>query len=1092
MPFIRDSIWVYESVTTDAGITIPMPAYQENDLILVFAASDTGATTWGCSGFTQLYARANTVYTVCYYKIATSSESDVAVTGSKNETYNGCVITIGDVDTSYPFGNPAVYSEAGLTTGTRYNMPQITTDRDNCLIIYFMALAVVSAPTFIQGPVNYLIGGDGAAESMGVGWGFQKAQGSTASNVYSATYASAAGARAVIEIAAPATGALVIPSYVASDSCRLLNLIHGTTAWNGDTALAATADSNFGTSLGGKTANDATVAAAQDIGIMSFHAMGGLTNANTVGQISGAELVFAVGNRPNVGTKNILCHVRPTTPAHSQRFASVVSGRGFWFGMRSNTTGTSDHMIWQVHGSDAPWSPSEHVPIIINSAAANAKDTAGTLTTSAITAFGFWNSGISNLTCQMSVGMLWLMDVTVIAGGNAAYPMTIPDIAYICGAKGKERYSVKQQGVSQMLCLQQIQFGNGGTNPIYLKLENTAIEFPKQYDAASKVVNYNSTDNMVGITYYPGPNDTIIHRNSLVSSPSKYFWGLHSSATTSGVYDFSGLTLIGAGQITLISGVALDGLVFMGCDEVPAVGAVLTNCEFNATVGSGSLSVSSSAEMSSISSCIFSDNTYGIRLTSSSADTYSFDNIQFNNNTNDLYIGATTGTVTINVVGGDTPTYTSAGADVVVNNLKTLTLTGLVPDSEVRIYGSSQGGTTSGTLSSFSETLSLFGEGLGDMSFRQILPFSEAGESVRVKVKSPELGILKIDHASIGVQDTGINTVSTPVEIKWGGSSGVTLSGGTMGASSSSYSTTLDTQDSGWVGDSIRQIVTFSNGGTQVRVRVISSSSYGTDIDHMSIGEQDTGINTTETPTELKFGGSSGVSLDAGSSSEWSDWTDFPSSGSTAYVIIIDYASSNGGIAYTSGASVSRYYKDATATWDQASVTGFTGPGTYTYTFYSIEVRSVTGSAVESWSDWTTFNSVEGNQIIIFDMAATNSGIAYATGSSVDAYFKDETDSWNQSSVTGFTGPADYNYGISEVEVYYENTTTSGEIVELGGVENSSSSFQYLYNYTDNTYVDIVIHHLNYQYFRMDSYELPEADTSLPISQVVDRSYLNS
>lgn len=46
----------------------------------------------------------------------------------------------------------------------------------------------------------------------------------------------------------------------------------------------------------------------------------------------------------------------------------------------------------------------------------------------------------------------------------------------------------------------------------------------------------------------------------------------------------------------------------------------------------------------------------------------------------------TTGTVTINVTGGSTPTYKTAGATVVINNNITLTLTGLRENTEVRVY----------------------------------------------------------------------------------------------------------------------------------------------------------------------------------------------------------------------------------------------------------------------------------------------------------------------------------------------------------------------------------------------------------------------
>jgi hypothetical protein len=72
----------------------------------------------------------------------------------------------------------------------------------------------------------------------------------------------------------------------------------------------------------------------------------------------------------------------------------------------------------------------------------------------------------------------------------------------------------------------------------------------------------------------------------------------------------------------------------------------------------------------------------------------------------------------------------------------------------------------------------------------------------------------------------------------------------------------------------------------------------------------------------------------------------------------------------------------------------------------------------------------------------------------------------------------------SEVRIYSHGTTT-----ELGGVENCTSSFDYTYSYAASTYVDIVVHKADYQYFRMENYLLSASNTSLPISQVFDRVY---
>lgn len=686
MPAIRDFSWVYETNTIDAGLTIPMCTAVSGDLLLVFCMADTGAGTWGAAGYTQLFARNNTTSMVCYYKIATGSDTDVVVTNTVNETYNGAVIAIRDVDVAYPFGNPAVYAEEAYAGGARTQMASITTTRDNSLLMYWMTSAVVSAPSMLEGPVYSLWAADGSAEAMGFGWGFQKTAGLSTSGVYGSAYGTGAGLKATIQVWPPSGGAQVIPTYVASDASRYICPLHGVTAWSGATALAATADTNFGTAMSGVTANDATVAAIADVGINSFHSMGGLTNAATTGQISGAEYIFPATGRPNIGAKNLLAHVRASTPANLQRFSNIKSQRGAWFGVRSNTAGTSDHRIWQIHGVDAPWGSGAHVPIIINTQSSGTiRQAAGTLTSGAIVAVGFWTGGIGALTAQMGFGSIWLLDETTICGGNAGEPISIQAAVDVLG-KGKERVSALLQGDNQMLLLQKVQFGNGGTNPVYLDFDATAVEFPVQYSVAKKQINYHSVDNMVGIKYYAGVGDTIKHRNSSMSSASRYAWGFHASSAPSATatYDFAGLTVIGAGEVTLVSGITLSDMSFMGCATIsPPAGISLTSCTFSSGSDAHALYIAGPDVMAGITDCAISDSVNGVQLPASG--TYAFDGIVFGGNTYDVNVTATTGLITINVTGGGTtPTYQkTALSQVVINNAVTHTLTGLEMNTEI-------------------------------------------------------------------------------------------------------------------------------------------------------------------------------------------------------------------------------------------------------------------------------------------------------------------------------------------------------------------------------------------------------------------------
>jgi hypothetical protein len=74
----------------------------------------------------------------------------------------------------------------------------------------------------------------------------------------------------------------------------------------------------------------------------------------------------------------------------------------------------------------------------------------------------------------------------------------------------------------------------------------------------------------------------------------------------------------------------------------------------------------------------------------------------------------------------------------------------------------------------------------------------------------------------------------------------------------------------------------------------------------------------------------------------------------------------------------------------------------------------------------------------------------------------------------------------SEVRIFQAGTTT-----ELYGIESKSAGVDPAYSYTSPQAVDIVVHNVDYNYLRLNSYTLQANDASLPIAQVFDRNYRN-
>lgn len=733
MPAVRATSWNYTRVATGTTLDIPVPASQENDLLLAIIMSDTGTGAWTAPtttpAWTQLtgFPVTNTAQITVFYKLAVASEAaSYTFTRVGQESFNGCIISIRDVNTTNPFGSPIVTAITNQAAAAKVTMSQITTNVNNALLIYAFANSSAGVPSLLEGPVTSLVAADGLAESLGVGWGFQATAGLTPNNVVCSNIVTGAGVKITLQIAPPTTGATVIPAYVYRDSSVYIDPLNGTSAYNGNTAIAATADTNYGTTLGGVTAADATVAAQTDVGLNSFHSVARLTSISNSSNLAGAELVLSAANRLNVTGKNILCHVGPSTEGQTQRFSSIAQGRGIWFGMRSNTAAgasTTGYKIWQVYGVEK--GSLRQQPIVINSESTTAVATTGTLAATTVTSFGFWVAGSGVLTTIWDFASLWQLDETTVVGGNAAEPVDIPQIGFLCGL-GKERKSTIQQGSRQLLSYQPLRFGNAGTDTTYLRLNATAIEFPTQYDRGILESQYNSIDNAVGITYAAGPNDTIIHTNSSVSSESPYYWRFASTFSTASTYSFAGTQIIGAGDIQLIPNLILEevgfnryttinatGTNFIQCNFVnlPNTSTALTinastifdTCEITTTALSTGTSFVRSSNPPQFENCSFiGSTTTGHAIEITSTGTYNFSGNIFtgyggtggsNTVTNSGSFSAAIynnsgGLVTLNILNNGTgpSVRNGSGATTVISNPKTLVVRNIQPGTELRLF----------------------------------------------------------------------------------------------------------------------------------------------------------------------------------------------------------------------------------------------------------------------------------------------------------------------------------------------------------------------------------------------------------------------
>lgn len=716
MPAIRD--WTQTS-TAGAATTQPgiIPNFAQNDLLIAILTADTSPGTWTATGWTLLFATSNTSFISVYWKIAGASEADPSFTHTTSIATMCHIISVRDVNTSSPFNGTGGAGTGYITATTsvvRGTMPSLTTTVNNSLILYLNldSTASPTVPMILEGPVTYEAGDEAGSNafSLGWSWGWKTTAGAVGPSAIYHKLSATAGILATIGISPPATGATVIPPICASDLCAWVDPVNGVTAYNSNTAFAATATTYFSTTLNGRPLGNGTVAAATDVGLNSYHSMGQLTGGTTNRSWAGATLLWAAGNRVDVTNKNVLIHVKTQTPKVLQNTDAISrSGtNGVAIGMASGAANTN-YRVWHVHGAGTAWNPASHIPVVINSGNAGAGriQNTGTLAPTSITAFGFFVSG-TTVAPVWQFGAIWVLDVTTICGGNAAGPLDLIGVGKIA-ALGKERMSVMRQGANQALVLQPLQFGNGGTDPLYMNLDGTVIEFPRQYDVASEQVFYNSIDNAVGITYFAGASDTIIHTNAVITSQSRYYWGFNASSSASASYDFRDLTVSGAGTITLVNNVNLTGVIFTACNQITKTATnTMTSCVFSrsaATSGQGAISITGASQaalqtaLDKLSSCSFVNNTVtgtgALRIIytgTAAAITLNCSSLTFSGNHRDiLWDAPASSPLTFkqtSVANASTSTATNSNT-VTIQNIKTLLLNNIITGSKVFIYRAS-------------------------------------------------------------------------------------------------------------------------------------------------------------------------------------------------------------------------------------------------------------------------------------------------------------------------------------------------------------------------------------------------------------------
>lgn len=321
--------------------------------------------------------------------------------------------------------------------------------------------------------------------------------------------------------------------------------------------------------------------------------------------------------------------------------------------------------------------------------------------------------------------MLSYVTRIAIAGGVSAYPLNLDDIAYVANRCIGMFPFIQLSGAAAMIWAP-LQFGGG--DPVAITCNLNTFQFPTQYDGTLNF-GWNAAVNVAGIKFYPKSGDVLNFTNCVFTSASAYRFEWDASSASSGwTGSLLGSSVVKA-TVTLRALIAdlFKGMSFINCPAFTQNAAPLDSCKFSGT----KVTSASPAAAAVITNSTFTSAGTGhaieiggtaanITLTGLTFTGYAGSNGSTGNEA--IYVNIASGSMTINISGGNTPSIRTAGATVTVVASVTLTITGIVSGSDVVI------------LSAGTETVLTDSQENSGTTFPYSYPVANAGNGVDIGV----------------------------------------------------------------------------------------------------------------------------------------------------------------------------------------------------------------------------------------------------------------------------------------------------------------------------------------------------------------------
>lgn len=673
MADIRDTAFTLFSAAT-ASMVMEMPEHQTGDLLVACVAKDTASAFTTPSGWTLVQANVSAGAAGGIYAKRATSSSETVTFALSSETCVGTVTSVKDVFGSTVADAIPTSAIQGSDDATLpFTGIGLTTAHANSLLIH-MRYQDTTAGTSHQPPWVNIASIDVANGGLAVAYSFEP----TASTVISAPDCWGAtvddGRGVMIEIRDGSSGA-VKPPYIPLDvtpSVLISSLTGQSSDTGADIGTYIAAASIAITSVAGKTVTGVTVAATTDSGYNPFR--GSMRNAGVSSTTGLNHTEFNRASALNVTTGDLVFGTYLNLAPRDYVDTGTAAQGGVYIILGSTS---ANWRAWVVGGqfSKTERADARNNFLIEPSFTTTQYASAGTADYTSLDYMAFGSSGFYGAPAILW-NELWELRTAILAGGTTTNPFNFDSLINTVNNGCGNIPLIQQTGALGQIWIP-LQFG--GNENIGIACNLNTFQWPRQADEVD-YVDFHVANNSLGVEFYgTGSSDKLHFTNCLFTSPSSYYWRFNASHSASADIDFSGTTVVNA-NVTLRSTVTLDNVAFIDCGTCTQNSATLTNCSFSNTQVTSS--APGAADNISDSSFTSSGTGHAIEIGGTAAD-MTLTNVDFtgyagtNGSTGNeaIYVNIASGTMTISISGGTTPSIRTAGATVTVQNAVTVRVT---------------------------------------------------------------------------------------------------------------------------------------------------------------------------------------------------------------------------------------------------------------------------------------------------------------------------------------------------------------------------------------------------------------------------------